>query len=1155
MKKLLLLLFISIQANLMLAQNVGDTIKVQAFNYKSISRDTLLSFPDNSNLTFEKIILKYNMRCKKAAVLGGKEDGTGCGEWDYSVNTYIADSSRIVKAPFKQPNYVISGFKGTSFPYTSQQTYDHYDFTQKNVVLNSIVSENAYQVGNGSDIMSNLVKTNLRSGRSQILITKSQLIAAGFSAGNINGINLNVVNAGGLAKFLKIKIKGASVSSMQAKAINFTGFTEVFFKDYTFVNGANRIQFHTPFNWNGTSNIIIEMSFSNDANGNNIQFSGFTNPENRVLTASNIASVDVSFGYADINTQFFNSINNQISVSFWTKGDSTMPSSNSIIYAYETNRNERQFNVHLPWANDIYFDAGNSGHAYDRINKPFGTIAMKEVWNHWAFTKNTTTGAMKIYLNGTLWHSGTGKTKVMSIMKFLLGKIDDGDNNYNYLGNIRELTVWNKELSAANILNWKNKTIDATHPDYDSLVAYYKLDEGTGQVVTDTKNGVTSTGINLGWDYERGDKLTTTFTESAILPNITFYRGTYNQAVSDVVVRYSVPRNVKTVTTYSISSKEGMIPMENDAINVVSTTYLFDTVAENVYNGDTGSLTSTIPVNAEGTLSITNLDYYKREPFFNELVNFVTPYGIGLDLGKEGKSWYLDMSDYVKLLKGNKRLMITRGLWQEELDLEFLFIVGTPPRNVVQYEQLWQGQYKKSTSIADINSGVGFPTNNFTFSPDASYFKLRSSITGHGNEGEFSNNGGQVYHKILVNNTQKFNWSITKRCSENLIFPQGGTWTYDRQGWCPGDRSLVKEQDLTPFVTAGTTMALDYRTSDPSKPTGVYEYLATHQIVGYSAPNFTLDAAIDQIKAPNNANAEFSRINPMCERPIITIKNTGATTLTSVAVEYWINNASTHQTYTWTGSLASMKSSDIILPVNNLWMVGVNHTNNKFNARIISVNGGADGYANNNQVVSKFSLPDVMPSVFKIQLRTNNNPAENSYTLYNSNGLAVDTKTFTTANTTNVYTYQSPQVANGCYRLRVNDAGKNGLEYWASTAQGTGFIKILDATGNVIKTFDSDFGGGFDYSFSVNGFLSDEDFTSTKEINVFPNPSNGRFTVKGDKLAGSKIVVFDILGKVITETTTDSNFVEFNKGNLATGVYIVKIEKEKQIEVKKLIVN
>ena len=32
-------------------------------------------------------------------------------------------------------------------------------------------------------------------------------------------------------------------------------------------------------------------------------------------------------------------------------------------------------------------------------------------WHHWAFVKDAVTGDQQIYLNGVLWHSGTGLTR------------------------------------------------------------------------------------------------------------------------------------------------------------------------------------------------------------------------------------------------------------------------------------------------------------------------------------------------------------------------------------------------------------------------------------------------------------------------------------------------------------------------------------------------------------------------------------------------------------------------------------------------------------------------------------------------------------------------------------------------------------------------
>ncbi len=1160
MKKLLLFAVIALFINFTNAQNIGDTIKIKAFTYESLSRDTLIPFPSNPSLTFEKIILKYNMRCKDGLISTGSNRNLGCGEWDYSCNTYLADSSKVEKAANIQKDYVISNFTGSSYPYTTQQTYDHFDFIQKNVVVNSNNSVTLHDVGANVLSISNLLKTNQKTGRSQVLITAAELSAAGLAAGNINAITLNVTNSGGLAKLFKVQIKNSLLTTLEAKNANFNGFSEVYFRDYSFVNGPNVIQFYTPYNWDGTSNVIIDISFSNATGSTNIEFQGYASTDIRTITATNTYSADLSFsGLVALNNQFLNTISNEISISFWAKGDANlMPSRNSILYGSSDNDiNKRQLNLHLPWEGSIYFDCGNLTNAFDRIDKPYTNFnEIAGVWNYWTFTKNATSGNMKIYLNGVLWHSGTGKTRVISIMNLILGKIPT-ETNSDYKGKIKELSIWNSELSVQTIIDWKNKTIDSSHPNYASLVAYYKFDESNGQVITDSKNNVISTGENLKWDYERGAQLITTFSESTAVPKITFHKGNYDLTVTDAVVRYSQPKLSRTTRHFSITSNEGVTPMQNDIVILLSTNDYFDAIPENVYNGDTGTLLSTLPILAEGTIAITDLNYFKRYPFYNELVSFVTPYGIGLDLGINGKSWYFDMSDYEKILRGNKRVVMSLGgEKQENMDLEFLFIVGTPPRNIVQYEQLWQGTNRiGQLPINGLNTGSAILPNNFAFSAQATTFKLKSSITGHGSEGEFGQNGGNVTHRIRINNVQKFTWPLTQQCAENPIFPQGGTWVYNRQGWCPGQRSLLKEQDLTPHVTAGTTMEVKYLTSSPSNPGGDYRYHVAHQIVGYGAPNFATDAALVTIKQPNNSNAEFSRVNPMCEKPKVTIRNTGSNLITSISFEYWLNTTPEHQTFTWAGTLASMADVDIVLPLNTLWSTAIQPSGNKFHAKIMMVNGSADQYANNNLMVSPLTLPDVVPNVFKISLKTNNSPAQNNYTLYDAEGAVVDTKTFPIANTIYTYTYQAPQIASGCYRLRVNDTGKDGIQWWANTAQGSGYIKLLDSNDVVLKTFNPDFGGGFDYSFSVDTLLANEIFEASEELKIFPNPTKGSFSIEGPNLINSKIKIYDIIGNLIQQVAADNNFMEFNKINISAGVYFIHIEKNSKTIIKKLIVK
>ena len=101
------------------SQSPGDTIVVQTFDYSmtygSGDRDTIAHFPNDPNLTFEKIIMSYNMRCKDALVNTSGGNGVACGEWDYSCNTYIHDSSRVDSIKSIYSSHSISNFSKDFF--------------------------------------------------------------------------------------------------------------------------------------------------------------------------------------------------------------------------------------------------------------------------------------------------------------------------------------------------------------------------------------------------------------------------------------------------------------------------------------------------------------------------------------------------------------------------------------------------------------------------------------------------------------------------------------------------------------------------------------------------------------------------------------------------------------------------------------------------------------------------------------------------------------------------------------------------------------------------------------------------------------------------------------------------------------------------------
>tara|TARA_R100001224_G_scaffold12684_2_gene6190 strand:+ start:20 stop:2842 length:2823 start_codon:yes stop_codon:yes gene_type:complete len=136
---------------------------------------------------------------------------------------------------------------------------------------------------------------------------------------------------------------------------------------------------------------------------------------------------------------------NAITISFWQNGTAGL-GNNSIIWAEDGSGN-RVVNIHMPYIGRIYFDCGNTGASYDRIDKAATAGEYSGSWSHWVFTKDVSAGEMKIYRNGALWHSGGSNTKTLStITKLTVGSAQGTSGFYN--GEIDELAVFSRVLSA-----------------------------------------------------------------------------------------------------------------------------------------------------------------------------------------------------------------------------------------------------------------------------------------------------------------------------------------------------------------------------------------------------------------------------------------------------------------------------------------------------------------------------------------------------------------------------------------------------------------------------------------------------------------------------------------------------------------------------------
>lgn len=1130
MKQILLIICtFLIFSNIHAQTNPGDTLVVQTFTFSS-PQNAWFIFPSDT-MRFEKVIMKYKLKCNPL-------QNPACGEWDYLTNTYVykhtglIDSSVVV-----QPTLIVNATSPDSVVYSNSPTYSYDTLWQYFIVHTSTTSLVSTIIGNGNTSSVAPFATANSVSRSQFLWKASELTSAGMSAGDISGLQFFLQSLGGQMRNLTIKIKTTTLDSLTNATFSNSGFTTVYSQNTIFNStGWNGLQLTTPFNWNGTSNLIIEIAYDNlQSSANNVIAADTTTLfKSGLIQAGNDRAVSASAGgHIDIplNTSVA-AIDSFITVAYWAFGDTIAQPQDGTCFEAIDSIGQRVLNAHVPWSDSkVYWDAGNVAGNYDRINKIATATEIKGQWNYWAFTKNVATGQMKVYLNGNLWHSGTAEVRRMRyIKKFRLEQGNWGGSN-SYAGRMDEFTVFNKELSQTEIQAYMNQAITPADPNYANLALYFSFNEGNNISVVDSANGnhADATLASVQNALKPSNELTRNFIETKIRPQITFEQGIYVSYLDSVQVLDS---------TLNIPFQ---IMVFNDSVinpGIATDTIIGWPVALNA--------------NPDSTIYLSNYSYYNHFPQIlrYELGRYITPYGNGLSLGN-GWIWTFDVSDYVTLLHDSVNL--AAGNWQELLDVQFLMILGTPPRDVLDVVNLYNGNFNYGFAGDPIENHL--PAKTITIPSNAVNSRWKSRVTGHGmdtpsNCSEFCPKN-QYY---LVNNTLQYTKLVWRNnCDYNPLYPQGGTWVYDRANWCPGAEVWTYDFELTPFVTPGNTAILNHDFT-PYTNTGGWDYYQVEdQVVYYGAPNFTLDASLEDIISPTT-DQMWLRYNPICTNPIVKIRNTGSTTLTSLTITYGLNGGP-QSVYNWTGNLPFMDTATVFLG-NFAWVQGAT----SFNVSISNPNGGTDQYSYNNSRTSLYTYPPVMPAALIIELKTNVYPWEESYTLKNSAGVIVHSRSGLNGNTIYKDTLQLPT---DCYEFRMMDTGEDGLTWWANTAQGTGYLRFKSVSpSSILKNFNADFGGEVYQQFTVGLTSSTNDYilTNQLDLNVYPNPCDGHVFIDVNLLKRDDglIEIYDVLGNKVFQyefKALTSESVEADLSSFGAGMYFVTLITGDQVVTRKLILR
>lgn len=473
-----------------------------------------------------------------------------------------------------------------------------------------------------------------------------------------------------------------------------------------------------------------------------------------------------------------------------------------------------------------------------------------------------------------------------------------------------------------------------------------------------------------------------------------------------------------------------------------------------------------------------------------DLGRCITPYGGYMRTGQKGfnndwkRTFRYDVSDFSGLLRSRQKLRIYYDGWSSGFSgtLDFAFIEGTPTREVLGVEVLYysgasEWSYNNSTDF----ESTRLPAKTVTLPTGTEHVRFRITPSGHGFDNNvFCAEFCERDYSLQIDGSERFRQSMWREdCGFNPVYPQAGTWLYDRANWCPGSEAWTYFHEVA-LDTSPLTWSVDLNV-DAYTWTGTQtpSYILSAVMVRYGAFQHAVDAEIADVLEPNSDYAH-ARFNPSCGQPRIVLRNNGGDPLTSCTFSYGVEGG-TMCYQDWTGNLAFGESEEVVL--GNINWTGVDLSNPHFRVRVEQPNNTEDEVLWNNERRVSFDIVPLYDNRFVVWMRTNAQPTQNSWRIENDLGATVASRsTFDGPFTVHEDTVDLP---NGCYRFILEDTEKDGLEFFANS-DGTGIIRFARVSSGFLASFDANFGTRLVHSFTTGLPLGNVNSSESCDVTGLP---------------------------------------------------------------------
>ena len=267
------------------------------------------------------------------------------------------------------------------------------------------------------------------------------------------------------------------------------------------------------------------------------------------------------------------------------------------------------------------------------------------------------------------------------------------------------------------------------------------------------------------------------------------------------------------------------------------------------------------------------------------------------------------------------------------------------------------------------------------------------------------------------------------------------------------------------------------------------------------------------------------------------IRNNGSATLTSLTLEYTVNNG-TPTSINWSGNLPFMESTEIDLPISHT--VGAT---DEIKVVVKNPNGVADPYNSNDSYTFQMKEAKEYQNYVFLTIQLDDKPAETTWQLIkNSDGSVVNSGGPYFAMSNKKIDKLLILEDKECYNFEIYDSKGDGFNagsfYKLRAGNGTNMITQSSFENKAGLSFIAD--ANLPLTLDTTGFMSIGEI-DVKPIQVFPNPSNSTISIEFPNQLIGDIFISSVVGNEVLKIKNNSqqNYT-IDVSELEKGIYFIR---------------